>query len=258
MSLASTRAGAQPGFVLIHGGAHGAWCWEPLLPHLDRAALALDLPGRGAKPADLAALTAADYAESVAADIEAAGLARAILVGHSLAGITLPRVLELVPARIAHAVFVACVVPREGQNVLDAIAMADELRPRGPELLDEARARAMFCGDMDEAQARFVLSRLCPEPVGPMLEPARLAGLRHPVPRSYVKLLRDQTLAPELQDEFARNAGPGCAVHELDAGHDAMVSRPRELAALLNGIAAGVRPDPAAPPRAFAGGSRNR
>jgi len=226
-------------FVLVHGGAHGAWCWEPMLPHLDRPALALDLPGRGAKPADLGELGADDFAASVIADIEAAGISNAILVGHSLAGITLPRVLELVPERIAHAVFVACVVPREGQNVLDAIAIEDELRPRGPDLLDEARARAMFCSDMDEVQARFVLSRLCPEPVGPMLEPARLAGLRHPVPRSYVKLLRDQTLAPELQDEFARNAGPGCVVHEVDAGHDAMVSRPRELADVLNAIAAG-------------------
>lgn len=224
-------------FVLLHGGAHGAWCWERLLPHLDRPAHALDLPGRGAKPADLESLTAADLAASVVADLDAAGIERAILVGHSLAGITLPRVLDLAGERVAHAVFVACVVPREGQNVFDAIAIADELRPTGPNLLDEERARAMFCSDMDEEQARFVLSRLCPEAVGPMLEPARLAGLRRPVPRSYVKLLRDATLSGEQQDEFARNAGPDCAVVELDAGHDAMVSRPRELAAVLGEIA---------------------
>jgi len=115
--------------------------------------------------------------------------------------------------------------------------MPEALRPKRPDPLEEARARAMFCSDMDEAQARFVLSQLCPEPVGPMNEPARLAGLRQPLPRSYVKLLRDQTLSPAQQDTFARNAGPGCSVHELDAGHDAMVSRPRELAALLDRIA---------------------
>jgi pimeloyl-ACP methyl ester carboxylesterase len=211
-----------------------------MLPHLGTPALALDLPGRAAKPGSLETLTADDFAASVVADIEAAGLTRAILVGHSLAGITLPRVLERIAGRIAHAVFVACVVPREGQSALDAIAISDDLRPTGPDLLDEERARAMFCSDMDEAQARFVLSRLCPEAVGPMLEPMRLAGLRAPVPRSYVKLLADQTLSCEQQDEFARNAGPGCAVHELDAGHDAMVSRPRELAELLDRIAAGI------------------
>ena len=36
--------------VLIHGGAHGAWCWEPLLPHLSGEVLAVDLPGRGRRP----------------------------------------------------------------------------------------------------------------------------------------------------------------------------------------------------------------
>lgn len=42
-------------------------------------------------------------------------------------------------------------------------------------------------------------------------------------------------------DEFIRNSGPDCAVHELDAGHDAMISQPRALAALLNRIARGAR-----------------
>lgn len=224
-------------FVLVHGGGHGAWCWEPMLPHLEAPALALDLPGRGSRPADLGSLTADDFAASVIEDIEASGARRVILVGHSLAGVTLPRVLERIPERIAHAVFVACSVPREGQNVLDAIGMPHSLRPERPEPLDEQRARAMFCGDMDEEQTRFVLERLCPEALGPLFEPARLEGLRQPVPRSYVKLLRDAVLAPSQQDEFAHNAGPGCSVVELDAGHDAMVSRPRELASVLNRIA---------------------
>ena len=224
-------------FVLVHGGAHGAWCWEPMLAHLRAPALALDLPGRGRRPGDLGTLTVADFAAAVVGEIEAAGLSRVVLVGHSMAGLTLPRVLERIPERIARAVFVACVVPREGQTLFDAIALPEDARPRRPELLAAEQARAMFCSDMDEAQARFVLERLCPEAVGPMSEPASLRGLRGPVPRSYVKLLRDQVLAPALQDEFARNAGPGCAVHELDAGHDAMVSRPEELAALLGRIA---------------------
>jgi len=227
-------------FVLIHGGAHGAWCWEPMLRHLEGPALAVDLPGRGGRPGDLDTLRVADFAAAVVEDIEDAGLSGVILVGHSLAGVTLPQVLERIPERIAHAVFVACTVPREGQTVLDAIGMPETLRPKRPDPLEEERARAMFCSDMDDAQARFVLSQLCPEPVGPMNEPARLAGLCQPVPRSYVKLLRDQTLSLAQQDTFARNAGPGCSVHELDAGHDAMVSRPRELAALLDRIARSV------------------
>ena len=227
-------------FVLIHGGAHGAWCWEPLLPHLDGRALALDLPGRAGRPGDLETLAIRDFADAVVEDVLRAGLSRVVLVGHSMAGLTIPPVLERIAERVASVVFVSCVLPREGQSALDAIAIPEAERPRSPaDMLTEERAREMFCNDLDEAQTRFVLERLCPESVGVMNEPARGAGLRLPVPRSYVKLLRDQALAPEIQDESIRNAGPGCAVYELDAGHNAMISRPRELAAILNRVAGG-------------------
>ena len=116
--------------------------------------------------------------------------------------------------------------------------MPEAERPRSPaDPLAEERAREMFCNDLDAAQTRFVLEQLCPESVGVMNEPARTAGLRRPVPRCYVKLLRDQALSPALQDASIRNTGPGCAVHELDAGHNAMISRPSELAAILNRVA---------------------
>jgi pimeloyl-ACP methyl ester carboxylesterase len=227
-------------FVLIHGGAHGAWCWEPLLEHLEGSAVAVDLPGRGRKRGDLETLSIRDFAASVVEDFEAAGLSRVVLVGHSMAGLTIPPVLELIPERIASVVFVSCILPREGQTLFDAMSLPEAERPRSPgDALAEERAREMFCSDMDEAQTRFVLERLCPEAVGVMGEPVRLAGLRGPVPRSYVKLLRDKALSPEIQDASIRNAGPGCAVHELDAGHDAMISRPRELAAILNRVARG-------------------
>ena len=155
-----------------------------------------------------------------------------------MAGLTIPPLLERVPERIAAVVFVSCVIPREGQSVLDAIGTPPELRPRSPEDgLAPERAREMFCNDMDEAQTRFVLERLCPESVGVMNEPARTAGLRARVPRSYVKLLRDQAVALEHQDASIRNAGPGCDVIELDAGHNAMISQPAALAAILNRLA---------------------
>jgi alpha-beta hydrolase superfamily lysophospholipase len=35
-------------FVLVHGAAHGAWCWERLIGELTRLgheAIAVDLPG---------------------------------------------------------------------------------------------------------------------------------------------------------------------------------------------------------------------
>ena len=65
-------------YVLIHGAGGSKRRWERVLPHLRREALAIDLPGRGDKPGDLDALTVRDFAASVVADMDAAGIDRAI------------------------------------------------------------------------------------------------------------------------------------------------------------------------------------
>ena len=41
------------GVVLVHGSGMTSACWEPLLPLLQTPAIAVDLPGRGRRPADL-------------------------------------------------------------------------------------------------------------------------------------------------------------------------------------------------------------
>ena len=160
-------------FVLVHGGAHGSWCWERMIPHLESDAVAVDLPGRGANPAPLDSLTSEDWAQAVVETITELGAAKVILVGHSLAGITLPRVAEAIPERLARMVFVSCVVPPDGGSVIDILTpeirpLAEQnLRQKQASALPEAVAREMFCGDMTEEQARFVLDRLVPEAWGP-------------------------------------------------------------------------------------------
>ena len=66
--------------VFVHGGAHGAWCWEPLLPFLDGDALAVDLPPKSVRGGarrlepvpELRTLTVGDFADSVLRDIDGA------------------------------------------------------------------------------------------------------------------------------------------------------------------------------------------
>jgi pimeloyl-ACP methyl ester carboxylesterase len=229
-------------FVFVHGGAHGAWCWERVIAHLSSRAVALDLPGRGSRPAPLEETTLDDWVDAVVEEIAALAPEPVVLVGHSLAGIVLPRVAERAANRIAQMIFVSCSVPPEGQTVIDILSpgirpLAEEnLRNRQASVLPDEVARAMFCNDMDEEQTRFVLDRLVPEAWAPMLTPSRLAGLSLGIPLTYVKLLRDTAVPPALQDEIASHMGRVRRV-ELDAGHDAMISQPKALAALLEELA---------------------
>ena len=111
--------------VLVHGGGHGAWCWAPTIEHLTGEVLAVDLPPkevrggphRFANPPELLTLTVADFAASVLADVDAAGYDRFVLVGHSMAGLTIPEVARLAPERVAQLVFLSCSVPPEGGSM---------------------------------------------------------------------------------------------------------------------------------------------
>lgn len=248
-------------FVLVHGGAHGAWCWQPMLPHLDRRALAVDLPPeaiRGvtvavAPPPETATIGLREFADSVLEQIDAAGLERFVLVGHSMGGLTIAEVARRAPERVARLIFVSCLVPPEGGAVVDALPAAVREMTReamtraragdvalGPGM-DDALKRHMFCNDMDEELTRFVLDRCGHECPSAFLDTVTRAGIPASLPKTYVRLLQDQALEPVVQDEQIAHlrASPGGEVEivELDCGHDAMVSRPRDLAALLNRLA---------------------
>ncbi len=224
----------MPCFVLVHGGAHGAWCWDRVRPLLERdprveRVLAVDLPGHGerltAKPQDEIALS--DYIEAVVGDIERAGLSDIVLVGHSLAGITIPHVAARLPSRMRRLVYLSTTNPAPGRSVMDELA-ANPLSPasRG---IDVTEA---FCSDLDAETSAWLRSRLGPQPVGPLeAKVTRVAGPPE-IPSTYVLLVRDEVLLPAYQLEHAKRIGADEVV-QLSGGHSVFASQPEALATLL-------------------------
>jgi pimeloyl-ACP methyl ester carboxylesterase len=231
-------------FVLVHGGGFAGSCWDLIVPLLNAPVYAVDLPGRGQRPADPSTVTTADFVAAVATEIVERDLTDVTLVGHSLAGITLPGVAARVSDRLRRLVFIACAVPPHGRCVVDVL---DTLSPGTAEVasgigddfvtdqgtLHPDLAVAMFCNDMDESQQAFTLARLVPEALQVISEPADLSGLGRPIPRTYIRLLRDASVTPAAQDRMAANLG-GADIVDLDSGHMAMISHPAELATILN------------------------
>ncbi len=221
-----------PSIIFVHGANHGSWCWELLRPLLSAPFSSLDLPGRGMFPRDPAEVDVGAWVDHVCNAITGPDLHDVVLVGHSLAGITLPRVVDRIPDRIAHVVYIAAAVPAQGESiadmVLDGKAPGAVVQPP-----NEAAATRMFCNDMDDRQTRFVVRNLVAEAGRPFSQPMDVAGLAHRVPRTFVKLLRDRALPPALQDQVIERLAP-VEVVELDAGHDVMISKPHALAPILN------------------------
>ncbi len=86
MSIGPEKA---PRVVFVHGSGDSAACWQRQVAFLGaERALAVDLPGHGTRAEDAGPreMSVRDYALDVRAQMQAAGLKRPIVAGHSLGG----------------------------------------------------------------------------------------------------------------------------------------------------------------------------
>ncbi len=99
--LAFDREGTGPPLVLLHGTNSARSIWKPLVAQLrqQRELICVDLPAHGESPPS--SFAPPDWAREVAELMDALGLARAALVGHSCGGWT---ALELAKRGRASAV----------------------------------------------------------------------------------------------------------------------------------------------------------
>ena len=128
-----------PTLVLVHGSGHTSLIWAETVANLQGPAVAIDLPGRRHRPADLTTATIEASSAAAAADITAAGPDRVILVGHSSGGLILPSLAARLGARVCHLVFVAGLVAEDGHSVSEVISPGDPGSARSAR--DELRAR---------------------------------------------------------------------------------------------------------------------
>jgi pimeloyl-ACP methyl ester carboxylesterase len=117
-----------------------------------------------------------------------------------------------------------------------SIARAVTIGPDGtahtdPELILDANLH-----DGTPAQRRFVSDRHLPYPPHALVEPGRLSAfLALGIPTGYITATDDRTIEPAVCEKFAARL-PKCVRGFVDAGHDCMVSRPRETAEALEAM----------------------
>ena len=228
-------------YLLLHGAMRGAWLWERLIPLLEKGgvrSIAYDLPGHGKRSAERAGVNMSAYINDVVSYIKKQGLTDIILVGHSMSGIIVSKVAEEVPERIRHLVYLAAVVPQDGDALIDLLPKERQeslhkLEGKATELFGPLDAlRPNYFTDQEGADKDFYLKQLTPQPLAPFFEKISLKRFSIlKIPRTYIMGLRDKALPPELTRGFAQRLGVEPLA--LDGGHDMMVAWPQEVAEAL-------------------------
>ena len=242
--------------ALIHGGGATGAFWDRLLPHLDEGedVLAVDLPGRRARPADLGTLTVDAEVASVVADIEAGAAAGPItLVAHSSGGLVVPGVVAAHGGRVAAIVLNAALVPvesgcgidcmqqrhREGLRLAVEAAARDGRTITLPPPADPEASRRAYGGEpLDDATLAFVLdpARSVEDTVHHYFQPVHWSAAAG-VPITYVLNENDRPIRPEMQEVMVTRLPAPVEVIRLESGHLLPVTSPALFAEIINRIA---------------------
>jgi pimeloyl-ACP methyl ester carboxylesterase len=232
------QRGAGPTVVLVHGSGHTARVWQPVQDALRHGSVAVDMPGRADRVADIADVTLDDAAASLAADVVGATDAPLVLVGHSAGGIVLPGLAARLGDRVLGLVFVAGLCAKPGETVITTV------RPEAEAFLAErlAAMRVEFAGCMLEPEPSIEGVRALDAKTAAPLDSLNYMeqrvsweGVPDTLPRTFVRPRRDRIQPRQMQDELIANCRASEVV-DIESGHTPAVAVPDELAAVLDGI----------------------
>jgi len=228
-------------FVLIHGAAHGGWCWYKVVAALEKhghTVLAPDLPGHGKDKTPVAEVTLQRYVDCVCALLDAQR-EPVILVGHSMGGRIITQVAEERPDRITYLVYVAASIPQNGQSLVnnpepdrESVSLANMVVSPDQRsfIFRETALKEAFYEDCTAEDIALAKLLLVPQPMAPVTTPVSTSAAKWGrVPRIYIECLRDRAMTPAYQKRLYTTS-PCQKVISMNTSHSPFFSAPGELA----------------------------
>jgi pimeloyl-ACP methyl ester carboxylesterase len=218
--------------VLIAGGFHGGWYFDPIVDDLVTAGhrvVAPTLPGLEPDASPETPVNLKTHIDAVLNVISQEGLEDVVLVGHSYAGAVITGVAAIIPTNISQLIHLDTVIPQSGQNVWELVSTEIQ------------SALLSACDD------GFTV---IPDPGLVAIDPRVVA---HPIASFLQRLHFDAELLTMPKSYFSAQQGPytnvyrtllgqegwECTSHPY--GHDLLREAPEVVSAYLLDRAAGLR-----------------
>jgi pimeloyl-ACP methyl ester carboxylesterase len=232
-------------FVLVHGAWHGGWCWDRVAPLLRADGHEVHTPtltGLSERAHLLSPQVGLDtHVEDVVRLLDVLALRDVVLVGHSYAGQVVTAVADRRPTAIATRVHLDAFVGADGEAARDLLPetvahhWAEAAAEAGFGWLVPVRSLSVL-GITEQADVDWLIPRLTAHPWKTYTDPLRLTGAAGDVPGVFVECVSWMRV---FRGQAERARERGWPVHELDTGHEAMVTAPKALAEVLLRLADG-------------------
>jgi len=238
-------------YVLIHGAAHGGWCWSKLVEPLRAAGHRVFTPtmtGLGERKHLLTKeVDVYTHCQDIINVMEYEELTNVILVCHSYGGVITTLVADRIASRIGQLIYLDAQVPQNGDS-WSGLNTPDVATSRINAALDYTKSKnlsvpvmqftppfdtAKFLGVTDPTDAAWVNRLVTDHPLVTYTQTVRLSNPPgNGIKRAYVDCTG---LTLRVFDSVkARVRGEaGWDYLTLNTGHNLMVSAPRETAEIL-------------------------
>jgi pimeloyl-ACP methyl ester carboxylesterase len=230
-------------FVLVHGGWHGGWCWQKVTPFLVAAGhevYAPTLTGLAERASELSPDVGLDtHIQDIVSLLVDKDLHRVILVGHSYGGMVITGAVDQAPERVARLVYLDTFVPRDGDSMASVSPVVIWLLRKQAQGDGWRIASHGDYGVTTEPDRSWVLRSVTPQPLKTLEQPLHLKNpaIVSTKPRTHIDCTGSGAVRSLLRHLLAPRALPpteaGWRLRQLPSGHDAMITKPRELADLL-------------------------
>lgn len=236
-------AGDLSTFILVHGAWHGGWCWRAVSERLRASGHTVHTPtltGLGERRHLLSeSVDLTLHVEDVCNVLFFEDLDQVVLVGHSYAGLVISGVANARGSCISHLVFLDASMPDDGERIVDLLPEYRreklEAALENGEHSERPPMGEQLFGISDPATLEWLTQRLVPHPMTRGMLDSKIPSMTAEalrIPRTFINCTMSPDLARRrsLQDQ-------GFSYQEIATGHDAMITAPDELVALLDDCA---------------------
>lgn len=234
-------------YVLVHGAWHGGWCWDKVVPLLEKKGHkveAPDLPGHGKDRTPISEISLQAYADRICGILDAQP-EPVILVGHSMGGAVIAQAGEYRPEKIKFLIYVTAYLLQNGESMTQ-VFMQDTESSLGSAIimaenqtymtLRDDTVKEVFYGDCSDPDVARAKSLFVPQALAPSATPVITTEENFGrLPRVYIECLRDRVISPSVQKKMY-TALPCKKVISMDTSHSPFFSAPEDLVTHLTSL----------------------